>query len=433
MGIELISVFLFGGLLILLGLGVRVAFALGGISVFMTYWLEGANALYTVTETTYRVITNSALIIIPLILLMSNFLVHSGISDRMYQALGYWLSGLKGSLAVVSLGVCVALAMTGGFGPATLTMGTIAVPAMLKRGYDKSLALGSVMAGGVLGCVIPPSILMIIFAYIARVSVGKLFFGGVLPGFLCAVFYFLYIVIRCYFQPHLAPASAEHVSWKMRWISLREIFFPALIVIAVLGSIFFGIATPTESAAVGATGSFIVCLIYRRLTWKVFMNSCLETLKISGMTLWILVAATLFGVFYTSVGAQALVLEALEGISANRWFILFGMQFILFIFGMFMDDFAVVTICAPIFMPIAKMIGFNPMWFSILFILNMQVSYLTPPFGWSLILMKGIAPSNISTRDIWQSVPPFVGIQLLILVLTMIFPQLALWLSSKVF
>ncbi len=433
MSIELVTVLLFSGLIFLLAMGVPVAFALGGISAVFAFILGGPNALYIVATTTYREITDPNLITIPLFLLMGNFLFHSGISDRLFQALSYWLSGLRGGLAIVSVGVCVALAMCGGFGPGILTMGLIAVPAMLKRSYDKSLALGSVMAGGVLGEIIPPSIIMIIFAYIARISIGRLFFGGAIPGLITACLYILYITIRCHFQPHIAPREAVEVTWKIRWAALKDIVLPVLLVVLVLGSIFLGIATPTEASGVGAMGAFLICFIYGRFTWKVLSDSCLETLKISGMVLWILIGATLFGVFYTSAGAQSLVMEIVKGLQVNRWLILGAMQVILLISGMFMDDYAVVTICAPIFVPIAKFLGFDPIWFSILFILNMQVAYLTPPFGWALILLKGVAPPEIQTKDIWRSVPPFVGIQLLVLIIAMVFPQVALWLPEKMF
>ena len=433
MSIELVTILLFSGLIFLLAMGVPVAFALGGISAVFAFILGGPNALYIVATTTYREITDPNLITIPLFLLMGNFLFHSGISDRLFQALSYWLSGLRGGLAIVSVGVCVALAMCGGFGPGILTMGLIAVPAMLKHSYDKSLALGSVMAGGVLGEIIPPSIIMIIFAYIARISIGRLFFGGAIPGLITACLYILYITIRCHFQPHLAPREAVEVTWRIRWAALKDIILPVLLVVLVLGSIFLGIATPTEASGVGAMGALLICFIYGRFTWKVLSDSCLETLKISGMVLWILIGATLFGVFYTSAGAQSLVMELVKGMQVNRWLILGAMQLILLISGMFMDDYAVVTICAPIFVPIAKFLGFDPIWFSILFILNMQVAYLTPPFGWALILLKGVAPPEIHTRDIWRSVPPFVGIQLLVLIIAMVFPQVALWLPEKMF
>jgi len=431
MSTELVTVLLFGGLLTLLAIGVPVSFALGGISVVILFLLGGTTDLFIVATTTYRQITDPGLITIPLFLLMGNFLIHSGISDRLFRALNLWLSGLRGGLAIVSIGVCVALAMCGGFGPGILTMGLIAVPAMLKQGYNKNLALGSVMAGGVLGEIIPPSIIMIIFAYISRISIGKIFFGGALPGFITALLYLLYIAIRCYYQPHLAPRATGDTSWNAKFVALKDIALPSLLVVLVLGSIFMGIATPTEAAGIGALGSLIVCIIYGRLTWTVIADSCRETMKISGMALWILVAATLFGVVYTSAGAQDMVMEIVEKVPVNRWLILATMQIILLIFGMFMDDYAVLTICAPIFMPIAIFLGFNPVWFSIVFILNMQVAYLTPPFGWALILMRGVAPPQIHTQDIWRSIPPFVAIQLIVLLLTMLFPQLALWLPEK--
>jgi len=431
MSIELTTLMLFGGLLVLLALGVPVVFALGGISVLITFMIGGPDDLYVVATTTYRELTDPGLITIPLFLLMGNFLIHSGISDRLFRALNHWLSGLRGGLAIVSVGVCVALAMCGGFGPGILTMGLIAVPAMLKQHYNKSLALGCVMAGGVLGEIIPPSIIMIIFAYISRISIGKIFFGGAIPGFITASLYVLYILVICYLKPGLAPRLTEKTSWKTRWTSLKDIVLPALLVVLVLGSIFYGIATPTEAAGVGAFGSFLVCAIYRRAGWKVISDSCLETMKISGLALWILVAATLFGVVYTSAGAQDMVMDIVQAVPVNRWLILVAMQIILLIFGMFMDDYAVLTICAPIFIPIVVYLGFDPVWFAIVFILNMQVAYLTPPFGWALILMKGVAPPEVHTKNIWQSVPPFVAIQLIVLIMTMLFPQLALWLPAK--
>jgi tripartite ATP-independent transporter DctM subunit len=433
LSIEVITLILFGGLLLLLALGIPVAFALGGLTVLLTYLIDGPAALYTVASTTYQQITSPTLMTIPLFLIMGNFLVHSGISERLFHALGYWLSGVRGGLAVVSIGVCVALAMCGGFGPGILTMGLVAVPAMLKHNYHKSIALGSVMAGGVLGELIPPAIIMIIFAFIARVSIGKLFFGGIVPGLLLASMYVLFVLIRAHLNPSVAPRAAESVTWSMRWKALGDIFFPALLIVLVLGSIFLGIATPTEAAGVGALGALGICFFYRKLTWRVLIDSCTDTLKISGMALWILVGATLFGVFYASAGAQDMVMEAVAGLQVNRWIILIFMQIILVTFGMFMDDYAIVTICAPIFMPVAVALGFDPIWYSIIFIINMQVAYLTPPFGWALIMMKGVAPPEVTTRDIWRSVPPFALMQLLILILTMIFPKIATWLPDMVF
>jgi tripartite ATP-independent transporter DctM subunit len=414
MSIELITIMLFGSLLVLLALGIPVAFALGSITVLMTFIFDGPDAVYTVATTTYQQITSPTLMTIPLFLIMGNFLVQSGISERMYNGLSYWLSGVRGGLAIVSIGVCVALAMCGGFGPGILTMGMVAVPAMLKHNYSKSIALGSVMAGGVLGEIIPPAIIMIIFAFIGRVSIGKLFFGGLIPGLILASLYVAYIVFLGIRKPEDLPKPDMNVTWAMRWKALGEIFMPCMLVVLVLGSM-------------------IICAIHRKLTKAVIMDSCMQTLKVTGMALWILIPATLFGVFYASAGAQDMIMELIESLNVNRWYVLFCMQFVLLLFGMFMDDYAVVTICAPIMLPIARMLGFDPIWFSILFILNMQVAYLTPPFGWALIMMKGVVPPGITTSDIWRSVPPFVLIQIFVLILVMLFPAIATWLPNTAF
>lgn len=430
MSIELVTIILFGGMALLLFFGVPAAFAIGGLSVILTLWLWGTKGLYTVATTTYGQITSVTLLAIPMFVLMANLLVHSGIADRLFQALSYWLSGIRGSLALVSVGVCTALAMCGGFGPGIITMSLIAIPAMLKRSYDRSLALGSVIAGGVLGDLIPPSIIMIVFAFITRLSIGQLFMAGVIPGFMLAFLHMLSILIRCRFNPKLAPRVAEDVTWKMRWVSLRAVVLPAALIIIVLGTIFLGIATPTEAAGVGAFGALLCCVINRSISRKMVTESCLETIKITGMVIWILIAATLFGVFYTSVGARDLMLDLVLALPVSPYIVLIGMQVILLILGMFMDDFAIVIICAPIFFPIAVSLGFDPIWFAIVFIINMEIAYLTPPFGWALIMVKGVAPPEITTADVWRSAPPFLANMFLILIAVIVFPQLALWLPS---
>ncbi|MCK4991546.1 MAG: TRAP transporter large permease subunit, partial [Bacteroidales bacterium] len=297
---------------------------------------------------------------------------------------------------------------------------------------DKSLALGSVMAGGVLGEIIPPSIIMIIFAYINKLSIARLFLGGIGPGLLTAVLFAIYILLRCYLQPHLAPVSAEQVTWKTRLISLREILPPVFLIIAVLGSILTGLATPVEASSIGAIGTLVICIVYRRFTWKGLADACRENLKITCMVMWIMIGANMFRVLLTGAGVQEMLLDLVNGMEVNRWFIIIAMQILLIIFGMVMDDFALVVICSPIFLPIVVALGFDPLWFAIIFILNMQMALLTPPFGWALILMRGLAPPGVNTKDIWMSVPPFAAVQLLMLIITMLFPPLATWLPGKI-
>ncbi|MBT3485772.1 MAG: TRAP transporter large permease subunit [Desulfobacula sp.] len=431
--IGLITLILFGGLILLVMLGIPVVYSLGGLTLGLTFIFGTVDDLFIVASTAVRVFTNDMMTMIPLFLLMGNLLVHSGVSDRLYTALGYWLYGIKGSLAVITIGVCVALAMTSGFGPGILTMGMVAVPSMLKQNYNKSLALGSVMAGGVLGEIIPPSIIMILFAMIGKISVGQLFIGGAVPGFVCAFLYIVYIVIRAHLQPDFAPSAKRKMNLplKLKLKSLAEVIAPSLLVILVLGTIFMGIATPSEAAALGVVGSIIICAAYGKLTFQIMKDSCFETIKITSMALWIFLPAILFGIFYTMVGVQDAILDLLGYWELNRWLVLVLMQVILFIFGMFMDDYAIVFICAPIFLPVAEALGFDKIWFSILFILNMQVAYLTPPFGWASILLKSVVPEEIKMIDIWKATPPFIIIQLLVLILAMIFPQLVMWLPSK--
>jgi len=430
-GIELITLILFGGMVLLLFMGVPVVFAIGGLSAGLTLWLEGPKALYTLASTTFQQVTSMGLLAIPMFVLMANLLIHSGIADRLYQTMSYWLSGVRGSLAVVSVGVSTSLAMCGGFGPGIITMSLIAIPAMLRRNYDKSLALGSVMAGGILGPIIPPSVMMIVFGFVTRLSTGKLFIAGIIPGFIAAGSFVLYILIRCHLNPEQGPTVTEEVTWKMRWVSLGAVILPALLVIGMLSIIFMGIATPTEAAGVGATGALLCCVVNRTISWKMIRESCLETIKVTGMVVWLMIAANLFRVFFTSVGARTLIIDIVLALPVSPWVILVGMQVILLILGMFMDDWAIIVICAPIFFPIAVNLGFEPVWFAMVFLLNMVIAYLTPPFGWALILTKALSPPDITTRDVWRSAPPFLAILVLVMILVILFPKLALWLPSK--
>jgi len=364
---------------------------------------------------------------------MAHVLQHSGMADELYGAVHQWLGGLKGGLAMGTVIICTLFAaMSGISGAATVAMGLIALPAMLKRNYDKRIAVGCIAAGGVLGILIPPSVIMILYAMISRESVGGMFFGGVIPGLVLSGLFIIYIGIRSTLQPHLGPPVPleERVSLKQRLISLKSVVLPILLVILVLGSIYTGAATPTEAAGVGAIGAFICAIIYRRLNWRVLVNITRGTFKITGMVMWIVAAAAAFTGLYISLGAQALIIEVVTGLQVSPWAILIGIQVILFLFGMFMDDFAIVMLCAPIFVPIVRTLGFDTLWFGILFIVNMQMAFLTPPFGYNLFYLRGVAPKGVTMGDIYRSIIPFVGLQALGLALVMIFPKLALWLPN---
>lgn len=432
MSIGLITLLLFGGLILTLVAGMPVAFGLGGVALVFTYLLWGPQAVYGLALTTFGQMLNLIIIPVPLFILMAYMLLYSNIAEDLFTMIHRWAGSLVGGLAMGTVVLCALMAaMTGISGAATVSMGIIALPAMLNRNYHKSIAVGSVAAGGALGILIPPSVIMIIYASFTGVSVGGLFAGGVLPGLLLAGLFILYIGIKTALQPELAPSPPlERVGWREKFAGLRAVILPILLIIGVMGSIFTGIATPTEASAIGAAGSFVCAIVYRKLTWRTLKDACSETLKLTSMIMLILVGATCFGNVYTAVGAPEFVNQLLGGLHLGWWGILILTQLFFFILGCFMDPTAIVMICCPVFTPIVAAMGFNPLWFGILFVMNMQMAYITPPFGYNLFYLKGVVPSHISIGDIYRSIIPFVALQALGLAIVAVFPQIALWLPS---
>ena len=436
MSIELITILIFGSVVVGLALGLPLAFALGGVAVVFTFFLWGPEALYMVASRTFGVMSAFILVAIPLFIFMANVLERSGSAEDLYSMMYHWMGPLRGGLAMGTVVICTLFAaMAGISGAATVTMGLIALPSMLKRHYDKNIAVGCIAAGGALGILIPPSVIMIIYALMAGVSVGKMFLGGIFPGLILATLFIVYIGIRCAFQRQLGPVvpPEERVGWREKLISIRAVIIPVLLVIGVLGSIFTGIASPSEAAAIGATGSLLSAAIYRRLNWKMLKEAWYRTLKLNVMIMWIVVGASLFTAAYTAIGAPELIKTILMEMPGGRWGILIGIQATFFILGMFLDPTGIVLITTPIFVPIIKTLGFDPIWFGILFVINMEMAYLTPPFGFNLFYMKGVVPKGITMGDIYRSIVPFVVLQLVGLIICMIFPQIALVLPNLIF
>jgi len=436
MSIELITLLLFIVLFALIFLGVPLAFALGSVAIIFSYFLLGPKSLYMLTSRTSGAMFNYVMLAVPLFMFMANVLERSGLADDLYHAFHIWMGPLRGGLAIGTVLICTAMAaMSGVSAAAVLTMGIIAVPAMLKRGYDKSMVLGATMAGGALGQLIPPSVLMVVYGGMAGVSVGKLFMGGVFPGLLLSGLFVLYIGLRSFIQKDLAPAlpleERRQITWRMKFVALKAIILPVLLIVGVLGSIFEGIATPTEAAAIGAFGSIICGLIYRRLSWEVIKVACINTLKSSCMVMWIMIGSLLFVSFYFGVGGADFVKDTLVGIKLSRWVIILGMQLVIFILGCLMDPAGIVMLCTPLWIPVIKALGFDPLWFGVLFIVNLEMSYLTPPFGYNLFYMKSIAPEGVTMADIYRSVTPFVALQAIGLVICMFFPEIITWLPGK--
>ena len=432
MSISLITILLFGSLLLLLILGLPLAFCFGAVAIVFIVWQWGTDALFILATTAFSSWTNFVLIAVPLFILMANFLERSGLAEDLYDMMYKWAGPLRGGLAMGTIFICaIFAAMAGISGVATVTMGLIALPSMLKRNYDKIIAVGCISAGGTLGILIPPSIIMILYASLTGESVGKLFMGGVFPGILLSAIFILYIGIRALLQPQLGPPipREERAEWKEKFQSLKSVILPIILIFLVLGVIYFGICTPTEASGIGAFGALLVTIIKKRFNRKMFKEALLRTLNLTSMVMWILLGAKCFSHIYIAIGASEFVHDIITGMHVNRWVVIIGMQIIFFILGCFMDPAGIIMICTPVFIPLIKKLGFDPLWFGVLFTINMEIGYITPPFGFNLFYMKGIAaPMGVTMAEIYRSIIPFVLLEMLGIALIMIFPQTVLWL-----
>lgn len=446
MSVEFITIAMFGLMFLLLVSGLPLAFGLGAIGFAFTIWLWGGPAATgMVVFTTYGVMRMFLLIAIPLFIFMGIILEISGIADDLYDAIYKWMGGLKGGLGMGTIAICALIAaMVGVSGAATVTMGLIALPSMVKRGYNKIMVTGAIQAGGALGFLIPPSIIAIIYGMLARVSVGKLFAAGVGPGIMLAIFYIIYIGVRCRLQPHLGPAlpPEDRASWREKFASLKGLILPGLLITMVLGFIILGITSPTEASAVGAAGALICAAIHRRLNWSVFNEAVIRTARVTGIIMWVVVGALAFSTVYDGLGAAKMVEAFIGGLPLGPYGILILMQLSFFVLGTMLDDTAILFITLPIYVPLITFLGFDPVWFGILYIVNMQMAFLTPPFGYTLFYMLGIVKDlyrtgtiseEITIGDVYRSVWPFVAMQGLGLAIIIIFPQIAMWLPELIF
>jgi len=434
MSIELLTIMFFGALLIFLLAGLPLAFVLGGVSMIFLFFTWGPESFYMVAAQTWGAMNKFTLVAIPLFIFMAMILERSGVARDLYDMMYLWFGGVGGGLAIGTVIICAIFsAMCGISGAAVVSMGTIALPSMLRRNYDKELALGCINSGGGWGILIPPSIIMILYALISGESVGRLFAGGVFPGLLLLVLVSSYITIRCIFQPHLGPAlpREERGDWKRKMAALKAVLLPIIIVIMVLGSIIGGITTPTEAAAMGVLGALISSLVYKQFSWALMREAAHRTLRLTSMIMWILFGAYCFSAAYHGMGANQLIENMLTHIPGGPWGTIIFIQLVIFVLAMVLDPAGIMMICVPVFLPVVKAHGFDPLWFGILFVINMEIGYMTPPFGFNLFYLKGIVPSNISMADIYRSVIPYTLVESLGLATVMIFPQIAIWLPNK--
>ncbi|MCP4283270.1 MAG: TRAP transporter large permease subunit [Gammaproteobacteria bacterium] len=432
----LVTIGMFSAMLILLAMGAPLTWALLIVGTTSAYFLWGPAGLELLATSSFSAMDNFLLVALPMFIFMGLMLQRSGITDDLFEMIHKLMGGIPGGLGMGTVVICALIAaMAGVSGAATVSLGIIALPSMLARGYDKRLCTGTIMAGGALGFLIPPSVLMIVYAFLARESVGKLFAAGLMPGLMLACIYIGYIYIRSRFNPSLAPpiSDEERVDWVGKLKSLHALILPGLLIGTVLGFIILGVTSPSEASAVGAAGSLICAAIYRTLNLEMLKKVLLETAKIMGMLLWITIAAVFFSKIYIGLGAGMLITEFVEDAALSPYWVIMAMLACYFALGMFLDDFAIIFITVPLFVPVVQELGFDTVWFAVLFILSMQSAYLTPPFGYNLFYMRSVAPPEISIYDIYWAAIPFVLLQVIGLALVVAFPQIALWLPGLIF
>lgn len=432
LGPEWLTLILFGSLIVLLLAGVPLVFALGGIATFFIVPIWGWQGLPILANRTYMAMDMFLLVAVPMFIFMGAMLQRCGIAEDLYELMYHWMGGLRGGLAAGTVLICTLFAaMVGISGAATTSMGLLALPAMLKRGYKKDIAIGCIAAGGALGVLIPPSVLMIILALFAKLSIGQMFIAGILPGLLLSGLFVSYILIRCALQKDLGPGVPleERLSRSHRIGLLWGLVLPILLIMAVMGSMFFGLATPSEASAIGAFGAIVSAAVKRKLTWDNFVSALFVCLRLSSMVIWIVFAASVFTALYAVTGATELISGLITGIG-DGWWPIIVMMLIFFVLGMFFDPTGIVLLTTPIFFPVVISLGFDPLWFGLLFVISMEMAYITPPFGFNLFYMKAVVPPGVSMMDIYKSTVPFVLLQVVGLALCMIFPEIITWLPS---
>lgn len=434
---EIVTVGMFTALLLGVLTGFPLALPIGGVGLITGYLLFGPNAFDLIYSRLYAIITDYGFMAVPLFVFMGNMLEKSGIAEKMYDAVYIWFGKFRGGLAITSILIGTIMAACVGIIAASITMLTlVALPAMMKRGYDKGLATGSIIAGGSLGILIPPSIMLIIYGPVAWISVGKLFMAAFMPGFLLSGLYMLYIAIRAYLQPSMAPSAADE-GRDIPFIQKTKMLFfalgpTAILILSVMGAIYFGLASPTEAAAVGSAVATLLTIAYGRFSWKVLKDVSIDSIKLTAMVLLIAGCSTAFVSVFLSAGGGNVVENFILSVPGGRWGSFALVMVVCFILGMFIDWVGIIYVLVPILAPIIPRLGFDPLWFAMMIIVNLQMSFLTPPFAYGIFFLKGAAAPElkINTGDIIQGVIPFIVLIAIGLLLMIAFPQIILWLPS---
>lgn len=435
---ELIAILMFSSMMLLLMTGQRVFGAIGVVAGVAAISLWGTGGSDIAFASAMKLMKWYPLLTLPMFIFMGYILSESKIADDLYKMFHVWMGPIRGGLAIGTIGLMVLVSAMNGLSVAGMAIGaTIALPELLRRGYDKRMVTGVIQAGSSLGILVPPSVVLVLYAMIARQPVGRLWLAGVAPGLMMAALFIIYIVIRCRLQPELGPAlrkDERDVPLIEKLRLLRAGLLPVGIFLAMMVPFVNGWTSLVESSAIGAMAAFSAAVLKRRMTRQVFEVSVRQTLAISCMFMWIILAAMAFGAVFDGLGAvRAIDNLFTEQLGLNPWVILALMQLSFLLMGTFLDDTAMLVIVAPLYVPLVDALGFNLIWYGVLYTITTQIAYMTPPFGYNLFLMRAMAPPEITLRDIYGSIFPFVGVMLLALILIMAFPQIALWLPEFVY
>ena len=436
MSYEMIALLMFASMMLMLITGQRVFAAIGSVAVISALLLWGDGGSEMAFSAAMKLMKWYPLLTLPMFIYMGFMLSESGIADDLYRMFHVWFGPVRGGLAIGTIGVMVVVSAMNGLSVAGMAIGaTIALPELLRRGYDKIMVTGVIQAGSSLGILVPPSVVLVLYGMIARQPVGQLWLAGAIPGLMMAVLFIVYIAVRCRLQPHLGPVLPREerlvpLGEKMKL--LRAGILPFLIFFSMTGLFLMGYTSLVESSAVGAVGATLAALFRGRLSAKVMEATMRKTLGVSCMFMWIILAALCFGAVFDGLGAvRAIEGFFLERLGLGPWQVLILMQLSFLLMGTFLDDTAMLVIVAPLYVPLVKVLGFDLIWYGVLYTITCQIAYMTPPFGYNLFLMRAMAPPEIGLGDIYRSIIPFVLVMTLALALVMIFPQLALWLPEQ--
>ncbi|SEG22221.1 TRAP transporter large permease [Marinobacterium lutimaris] len=423
----MIGIIMFFAALLMLLVGFPVAYTFGGVALIFGVLAEGPDMFAFMPFRIQSIMENTTMMAVPLFIFMGIVLQRTRLAEQLLESMGQLFGGVRGGLAISTVLVGALLAAsTGVVGASVVAMGLISLPVMMKYDYDKRLACGTICASGTLGQIIPPSIILIILGDVLGIPVGDLFKAAIIPGAVLVGAYLVYILAIAWMKPEMAPTVPRDESLNRRQFYVKaavSIIPPLALVLVVLGSIFAGIATPTESSALGGVGALILALLYRQFSFRMLMDASIETVKVTAMVFAILLGATAFSMAFSYTGGDYIVEEVLSDLPGGAMGFLILSMIAILILGFFIDFVEIAFIIVPILAPVADVLGIAPLWFAILIAMNLQTSFLTPPFGFSLFYLKGVAPKEVTTLDIYKGVMPFIAIQILIVLAIMIFPS----------